>query len=432
MFGRDRSTAADADLTDRPEGEAVGQRIIVTGRLLDGAGRPIRRSLVEIWQANASGRYRHRGDQWPGTLDPNFTGGGRSLTDDDGTYRFTTVKPGAYPWGNHPNAWRPAHIHFSVFGWAFTQRLVTQMYFPDDPLFFQDPIFNSIADPAVRQRLVARYDHDVTEQQWALGFHFDIVVRGPAATPFEEADGDVSVAGLTPSQTVGPFLHLALADPALAVPVAADDPHALTARRCGRRRRGHPGARRGRRDLAVGRPVRQVRHRADRGWSVRIRRPVGVATLGGTAQAPHLVVSVFARGLLDRVVTRVYFDGDPDNAARPGAGARRPTSRARCSPGQTVDGTGASTSTCEATMSPSSSSSDPFAFLVAAGPVAALTSARAWVETMLGVEAALAAAPRRRSATCRPTRRAASPQRATSNASTSRRSSPRPHRAATS
>jgi protocatechuate 3,4-dioxygenase beta subunit len=184
VFGRDAVADADADLTLGPTGEAVGQRIIVTGRLLDGSGRPIRRSLVEIWQANASGRYRHRGDQWPGTLDPNFTGGGRLLTDDDGCYRFTTIKPGAYPWGNHPNAWRPAHIHFSVFGWAFTQRLVTQMYFPDDPLFFQDPIFNSVPE-AARHRLVAAYDHDVTEEQWALGFRWDIVVRGPAATPFE-------------------------------------------------------------------------------------------------------------------------------------------------------------------------------------------------------------------------------------------------------
>jgi protocatechuate 3,4-dioxygenase beta subunit len=189
VFGQDAVTAADADLTIGPSGEAVGQRIIVTGRLLDGAGHPIRRSLVEVWQANASGRYRHRGDQWPGTLDPNFTGGGRVLTDDDGAYRFTTIKPGAYPWGNHENAWRPAHIHFSVFGRAFAQRLVTQMYFPDDPLFFQDPILDAIPDPAARQRLVARYDHAVTEPSWALGFRFDIVVRGPAATPFEEAAG---------------------------------------------------------------------------------------------------------------------------------------------------------------------------------------------------------------------------------------------------
>jgi len=186
VFGHDAVTAADADLTVGPTGEAVGQRIIVTGRLLDGAGHPIRQSLIEVWQANASGRYRHRGDQWPGALDPNFTGGGRVLTDDEGSYRFTTVKPGAYPWGNHENAWRPAHIHFSVFGRAFTQRLVTQMYFPDDPLFFQDPILEAIPDPAARQRLVARYDHAVTEPSWALGFHFDVVVRGPAATPFEE------------------------------------------------------------------------------------------------------------------------------------------------------------------------------------------------------------------------------------------------------
>jgi protocatechuate 3,4-dioxygenase, beta subunit len=186
VFGSDAVAPGDSDLTIGPTGEAVGQRIVLTGRLLDGAGRPIRHSLVEIWQANASGRYRHQGDQWPGSLDPNFTGAGRALTDDDGSYRFTTIKPGAYPWGNHPNAWRPAHIHVSVFGDAFTQRLVTQLYFPGDPLFFQDPIFNSVPDPAARDRLVARYDHDVTRPEWALGFRFDIVVRGPAATPFEE------------------------------------------------------------------------------------------------------------------------------------------------------------------------------------------------------------------------------------------------------
>ena len=189
VFGTDAVTANDADLTIGPAGEAVGQRIIVTGRLLDGAGSPIRQSLIEVWQANASGRYRHRGDQWPGALDPNFTGGGRVLTADDGSYRFTTIKPGAYPWGNHENAWRPAHIHFSVFGRAFTQRLVTQMYFPDDPLFFQDPILDAVPDPVARLRLVAHYDHAVTEASWALGFRFDIVVRGPAATPFEEPVG---------------------------------------------------------------------------------------------------------------------------------------------------------------------------------------------------------------------------------------------------
>jgi protocatechuate 3,4-dioxygenase beta subunit len=189
VFGEGDVDPADADLTLGPGGEAVGQRIIVTGRLLDGAGRPLPSSLLEIWQANSSGRYAHANDRWPGTLDPNFTGGGRALTGPDGTFRFTTIRPGAYPWGNHHNAWRPAHIHFSVFGRSFLQRLVTQMYFPDDPLFFQDPILNAIPDPAARSRLVAAYDHDVTIPQWALGFRWDIVVRGPARTPFEGADG---------------------------------------------------------------------------------------------------------------------------------------------------------------------------------------------------------------------------------------------------
>ena len=190
VFGDGAATPADADLTVGPNGEAIGQRIIVTGRLLDGDGRVIPSSLVEIWQANSAGRYAHRNDGWPGALDPNFTGAGRALTDADGRYRFTTVRPGAYPWGNHPNAWRPAHIHVSVFGRAFTQRLVTQMYFPDDPLFFQDPILGAVPGEDARRRLVARYDHDVTEPEWALGYTFDVVVRGPSATPFEGgADG---------------------------------------------------------------------------------------------------------------------------------------------------------------------------------------------------------------------------------------------------
>ncbi len=190
VWGDDDVVAADSDLTIGPTGEAVGQRIVVSGRVLDTGGRPIPSTLVEIWQANASGRYRHRNDQWPGTLDPNFAGGGRAITGPDGRYSFTTIHPGAYPWGNHHNAWRPAHIHFSLFGRSFTQRLITQMYFPGDPLFFQDPIFNSIPDPAARQRLIASYDHDVTQPEWALGYRFDIVLRGPGRTPFEApADG---------------------------------------------------------------------------------------------------------------------------------------------------------------------------------------------------------------------------------------------------
>ncbi|MEU7790962.1 protocatechuate 3,4-dioxygenase subunit beta [Amycolatopsis sp. NPDC049159] len=190
LLGPGRLGELDNDLTRQHAGEPQGQRIIVTGRLLDGDGRPVRDSLVEIWQANAGGRYRHTGDRWPSPLDPNFDGVGRALTDSDGRYTFTTIKPGAYPWKNHDNAWRPAHIHFSVFGSAFTQRLVTQMYFPDDPLFSQDPIFNSIPDEKARQRMVSRYDHEITQSEWALGFQFDIVLRGRDASVFEEEEDE--------------------------------------------------------------------------------------------------------------------------------------------------------------------------------------------------------------------------------------------------
>ncbi|MFI5937745.1 protocatechuate 3,4-dioxygenase subunit beta [Actinoplanes sp. NPDC051494] len=176
---------ADADLTlDGTGGEAQGQRIIVHGQVRDAGGKPVRDQLVEVWQANAAGRYRHQRDRHDAPLDPHFTGVGRTLTDADGRYRFVTVKPGAYPWGNHPNAWRPAHIHFSLFGRAFTQRLVTQMYFPDDPLFAFDPIYHAVPEFA-RDRLVAGFDLDATVDSWALGFRFDIVVTGDAATPKE-------------------------------------------------------------------------------------------------------------------------------------------------------------------------------------------------------------------------------------------------------
>ena len=185
LFGAERVGEHDADLTTGHEGEPIGERIIVSGRVLDSDGRPVPDALIEVWQANAAGRYIDPVDQHPAPLDPNFTGGGRCVTDSLGRYRFVTIKPGPYPWGNHYNAWRPAHVHFSLFGRAFTQRLVTQMYFPADPLFPLDPIFNSIPDPAGRDRLVARFDIEETEPDWALGYSWDIVLRGRSATVFE-------------------------------------------------------------------------------------------------------------------------------------------------------------------------------------------------------------------------------------------------------
>ena len=185
VFGDGEIGRLDHDLTRQHGGEPLGERIIVTGRVLDTDGRPVRNALVEVWQTNAAGRYAHHRDQHPAPLDPNFTGAGRCLTDADGRYRFVTVKPGAYPWKNHPNAWRPAHIHFSVFGTAFTQRLVTQMYFPGDPLMAHDPILQSIPSPEARDRLVAAFDLDITQPEWALGYRWDLVLRGPAATPME-------------------------------------------------------------------------------------------------------------------------------------------------------------------------------------------------------------------------------------------------------
>jgi protocatechuate 3,4-dioxygenase beta subunit len=185
VYGHGLIGELDNDLTRQHEGEPLGERIIVTGRVLDGDGRPVRNSLIEVWQANAAGRYVHQCDRHPAPLDPNFTGAGRYLTDDEGRYRFVTVKPGAYPWKNHDNAWRPAHIHFSLFGPAFATRLVTQMYFPGDPLFDHDPIFQSVRDPKARQRLVSSFDLETTEPEWALGYRFDIVLRGRDATPME-------------------------------------------------------------------------------------------------------------------------------------------------------------------------------------------------------------------------------------------------------
>jgi protocatechuate 3,4-dioxygenase beta subunit len=175
----------DNDLTRQHDGAPQGERIIVTGRVSE-AGHPAPGVLIELWQANAAGRYRHQNDDHAAPLDPNFTGAGRTITDGDGRYRFTTIKPGAYPWRNHYNAWRPPHIHFSLFGRSFTTRLVTQMYFPGDPLLAHDPIFQSIGHERARRQLISRLDPAVTEPDWALGYVFDIVLRGPDATPFEQ------------------------------------------------------------------------------------------------------------------------------------------------------------------------------------------------------------------------------------------------------
>jgi protocatechuate 3,4-dioxygenase beta subunit len=180
----------DADLTTNAGtgGTAIGERIIVTGRVLDENGNGIPGVLIEIWQANACGRYVHwRETAFPAPLDPNFIGVGQCLSGENGVYRFLTIKPGPYPWGNHPNAWRPAHIHFSMMGPSLGSRLVTQMYFEDDGLFPFDPIFNSAPEHA-RGRMIAHYDHDLTEENWALGWRWDIVLRGNTATPFETED----------------------------------------------------------------------------------------------------------------------------------------------------------------------------------------------------------------------------------------------------
>jgi protocatechuate 3,4-dioxygenase beta subunit len=186
VFGFDDIKPTDFDLTRQHAGEPIGERIIVTGRVLDENGRPVPHTLVEVWQANSAGRYPHRVDQHDAPTDPNFTGCGRTLTGADGSYRFVTIRPGEYPWRNHYNAWRPAHIHFSLFGEAFATRLVTQMYFPGDPLLPYDPMFLCVPDEKARNRLVSSLDWEHTVPDFALAYRFDIVLRGRDATPMEK------------------------------------------------------------------------------------------------------------------------------------------------------------------------------------------------------------------------------------------------------
>lgn len=184
-FGAAFVKQGDNDLTRIASADAIGERIIVSGRVLDENGRPVPDALIEIWQANAAGRYLHKRDQHDAPLDPNFSGEGRTVTDAHGRYQFKTIKPGAYPWGNHYNGWRPQHIHFSLFGRAYATRLVTQMYFPGDPLLEFDPIFQCVPDAKARARLVATLDWETTVPDYALGYRFDIVLRGRNATPME-------------------------------------------------------------------------------------------------------------------------------------------------------------------------------------------------------------------------------------------------------
>lgn len=185
VFGQHAVDANDSDLTTQHSSAPLGERIVVSGRVLDEDGKPVRGALVEVWQANAAGRYKHKLDAHDAPLDPNFAGCGRALTDSQGQYRFVTIKPGAYPWGNQHNAWRPAHIHFSLFGAGLLSRLVTQMYFPGDPLLAFDPIYNCLADERAKQRLISSFDWTCTTADFALGYRFDIVLRGRQATPME-------------------------------------------------------------------------------------------------------------------------------------------------------------------------------------------------------------------------------------------------------
>jgi protocatechuate 3,4-dioxygenase beta subunit len=183
QFPRSILRPNDADLTRQSTAEPIGERIIVAGRISDEDGRSVRNALIEVWQANAAGRYHHWRDQHDAPLDPHFHGLGKMLTDDEGHYRFVSIKPGPYPWRNHTNAWRPAHIHFSLFGNSYAQRLITQMYFPGDPLIPLDPIYNSAPEEA-RERLVSAFDVALTLEGIAIGYRFDIVLRGRSPSLF--------------------------------------------------------------------------------------------------------------------------------------------------------------------------------------------------------------------------------------------------------
>lgn len=343
-FGAADVAQGGSDLSSRHAGQPIGERIIVSGRVLDEDGRPVPRTLVEIWQANAAGRYLHRWDQHDAPLDPNFTGQGSQLTDAEGNYRFVSIRPGSYPWRNHLNAWRPAHIHFSVFGPAFATRLVTQMYFPGDPLLEADPIFNCTADEVARRRLIARFDWPTTIPERALGYRFDLILRGRGATPMERG----TTLTATTSQTVGPFFQIGF-EPLhrvdLAGPSIPGERIMIEGRVVDRAGNGVPDAcleiwqadtngeyaepnetqEDGRKFLGFGR----IPTDDDGCFRFTTIKPGVVTGSHGSKQAPHLAVSIFMRGLLKRLVTRLYFPNQRENERDPVLlsiePARRPT-----------------------------------------------------------------------------------------------------------
>jgi protocatechuate 3,4-dioxygenase beta subunit len=325
VFGPAVAEVRACDLTRQRPGAPLGERIVVSGRVLDEDGRAVPQTLVEVWQANAAGRYDHPADRHHAPLDPNFCGSGRVLTDDEGRYRFVTIRPGAYPWRNHDNAWRPAHIHFSVFGPAFATRIVTQMYFPGDPLLPHDPIFNCTADPAASQRLIARFDWPTTVPEYALGFAFDVVVNGREATPAEAAPPLVA----TTSQTVGPFFSIGLAWPRwddLAPPDASGERVTISGRVLDGDGMPVPDALLEAWQAGAERYGR-VATDAEGRFRFTTIKPAGVPGADGAAQAPHIAVAVFARGLMRRLVSRIYFPDDPANATDPTLSRVEPSRR---------------------------------------------------------------------------------------------------------
>jgi protocatechuate 3,4-dioxygenase beta subunit len=345
VFAPDLAEGHTCDLTRQHAGPPLGERIIVHGRVLDEDGHPVPGTLVEVWQANSAGRYRHPADEHDAPLDPNFTGSGHLLTDAEGRYRLLTIRPGAYPWRNHENAWRPAHIHFSVFGPAFATRLVTQMYFPGDPLLPYDPIFNCTADEKARQRLVAAFDWETTVPEHALGYRFDIVVSGRDA-PSLDAHPDLHA---TTSQTVGPFFSLGtswMTEDDLAHAGVAGQRVTVAGRVVDGDGKPVPDAllevwqanahgKYAHAEDTQDKPVEPAfkgygRTPTDAEGRFRFAtvKPGAVPGPDGAMQAPHLAVSVFARGLMKRLVTRMYFPDEPANASDFALGKVEPSRRA--------------------------------------------------------------------------------------------------------